>query len=58
MWNPALFHILLDHLEAIGMPLAGINRFVDRWHKLRSHERFFGARAPVGTNFPSRDPEE
>jgi transcription elongation factor Elf1 len=40
MRNPALFHVLLDHLEAIGTPLTGINRFVDRWHQLRSHAAF------------------
>jgi hypothetical protein len=40
MQNPALFHVLLDHLEAIGTPLADVNRFVDRWHELRSRDAF------------------
>jgi hypothetical protein len=40
MQNPALFHVLLDHLESIGTPLAGIDRFVDRWHQLRSRDAF------------------
>src|ERR1700754_2951090 len=40
MQNPALFHVLLDHLEAIGAPPADIERYVDRWHRLRSHEAF------------------
>jgi hypothetical protein len=40
MQNPALFHVLLDHLEAIGTPLIDIDRFVDRWHQLRSRDAF------------------
>jgi hypothetical protein len=40
MQNPALFHVLLDHLEAIGAPAHDVERFVDRWHRLRSHEAF------------------
>jgi hypothetical protein len=30
MRDPALFHILLDHLEVVGTPLVGINHFVGR----------------------------
>jgi hypothetical protein len=40
MQNPALFHVLLDHLESIGAPPPDIERYVDRWHRLRSHEAF------------------
>lgn len=40
MQSPALFHVLLDHLEANGTPPIDIQRFVDRWHRLRSHEAF------------------
>jgi hypothetical protein len=40
MQNPALFHVLLDRLEAISTPAPDIDRFVDRWHQLRSHEAF------------------
>ncbi len=40
MQNPALFHVLLDHLESIGTTPMDIQRFVDRWHNLRSHEAF------------------
>ncbi len=40
MQNPALFHVLLDHLESIDTPGADVERFVDRWHRLRSHEAF------------------
>ncbi len=38
MQNPALFHVLLDHLEAIGTSPHDVERFVDRWHRLKSHE--------------------
>ncbi len=38
MQNPPLFHVLLDHLEAINTPARDIERFVDRWHRLRPHE--------------------
>ncbi|HVE07396.1 MAG TPA: hypothetical protein VNE00_09105 [Paraburkholderia sp.] len=40
MQNAALFHVLLDHLESIGTPPPDVERFVDRWHRLRSHEAF------------------
>lgn len=40
MQNPPLFHVLLDHLEAIDTPPMEIQRFVDRWHRLRAHEAF------------------
>jgi hypothetical protein len=40
MQNPALFHVLLDYLESINAPPMQIERFVDRWHRLRSHESF------------------
>jgi hypothetical protein len=40
MQNPALFHVLLDHLEAIGASTHDVDRFVDRWHRLTSHEAF------------------
>jgi hypothetical protein len=39
MQNPPLFHALLDHLEAIDAPPMEIQRFVDRWHRLKPHER-------------------
>ncbi|GAB2886437.1 hypothetical protein GCM10027093_21900 [Paraburkholderia jirisanensis] len=40
MQNAALFHVLLDHLESIGTSPQDVERFVDRWHRLRSHEAF------------------
>lgn len=40
MQNPALFHVLLDHLESIEAPPMEIQRFVDRWHRLKPHEAF------------------
>jgi hypothetical protein len=40
MQNPALFHVLLDYLEANGTAAADIQLFVDRWHRLRPHEAF------------------
>lgn len=40
MQNPALFHVLLDHLESVNAPPMEIQRFVDRWHRLRPHESF------------------
>ncbi|ASW00168.1 hypothetical protein CJU94_19660 [Paraburkholderia aromaticivorans] len=40
MHNAPLFHVLLDHLDAIDAPPMEIQRFVDRWHRLRSHEAF------------------
>jgi len=40
MQNPALFHVLLDHLEAIDTPTPDVDRFVDRWHRLRSRDSF------------------
>ncbi|QBQ99855.1 hypothetical protein [Paraburkholderia pallida] len=40
MQNPALFHVLLDHLEANGTQPVDIQRFVDRWHRLRSYDAF------------------
>ena len=40
MQNPPLFHALLDHLEVIDAPPMEIQRFVDRWHRLKPHERF------------------
>ncbi|MFL9907623.1 hypothetical protein [Paraburkholderia sp. RL17-337-BIB-A] len=40
MQNAPLFHVLLDHLEAIGAPQMEVQRFVDRWHHLRPHEAF------------------
>jgi hypothetical protein len=40
MQNAPLFHVLLDHLEAIETPPMEIQRFVDRWHRQRPHEAF------------------
>lgn len=40
MQNPALIHVLLDYLEAIGASAHDVDRFVDRWHRLKSHEAF------------------
>ncbi|WP_106280094.1 hypothetical protein [Paraburkholderia sp. BL25I1N1] len=40
MQNGPLFHVLLDHLEAIDAPPMEIQRFVDRWHRLKPHEAF------------------
>lgn len=40
MQNAPLFHVLLDHLEAIDAPPMEIQRFVDRWHRLRPREAF------------------
>ncbi|RZF24488.1 hypothetical protein EVC45_38400 [Paraburkholderia sp. UYCP14C] len=40
MKNPALFHVLLDHLESVGAPPREVQRFVERWHRLRPHESF------------------
>jgi hypothetical protein len=40
MQNAALFHVLLDHLESIGSTPLDLERFVDRWHRLRSHDAF------------------
>ncbi|SAL03578.1 hypothetical protein AWB78_06631 [Caballeronia calidae] len=40
MQNPALFHVLMDYLEGAGASPMEIERFVDRWHRLRSHEAF------------------
>ena len=40
MQNPALFHVLMDYLEATGAAPMDIERFVDRWHRLRSHDAF------------------
>jgi hypothetical protein len=40
MQNPALFHVLLDYLESINSPPMEMQRFVERWHRLRSHESF------------------
>lgn len=37
MQNPPLFHVLLDHLEAIDAPATEIQRFVDRWSKVGPH---------------------
>ena len=37
MQNPPLFHVLLDHLEAIDTSPADIQRFVDRWGRQGSH---------------------
>jgi hypothetical protein len=38
--NPALFHVLLDYLEANETAPAEVQRFVDRWHRQRSHEAY------------------
>jgi len=38
MQNPALFHVLLDYLEENDTPAIEVQRFVDRWHRLRPHE--------------------
>jgi len=35
--NPPLFHVLLDHLEAIDTSPSDIQRFVDRWSRLGLH---------------------
>jgi hypothetical protein len=40
MQNPALFHVLMDHLDATGATRMDIERFLDRWHRLRPHEAF------------------
>jgi hypothetical protein len=40
MQNPALFHVLMDYLDATGAAPMDIERFLDRWHRLRSHEAF------------------
>jgi hypothetical protein len=40
MQNAALFHVLLDHLEAVGAPPIDIEHFVDRWHDLKSRDAF------------------
>jgi hypothetical protein len=40
MQNPALFHVLLDQFDALGTPPQEVERYVDRWHRLRSHEAF------------------
>ena len=40
MQNPPLFHVLLDYLEATDTPPMDVQRFVDRWHRLRPHEPF------------------
>jgi hypothetical protein len=40
MHNAPLFHVLLDRLEAIDAPPMEIQRFVDRWHRLRPNEAF------------------
>ena len=37
MQNPPLFHVLLDHLEAIDTSPSDIQRFVDRWGRLGPH---------------------
>jgi hypothetical protein len=38
MQNPALFHVLLDHLEAQGASPVDVQRFVDRWQRVRPRE--------------------
>ncbi|MEZ0605806.1 hypothetical protein ACAX43_27135 [Paraburkholderia sp. IW21] len=40
MQNPPLFHVLLDHLEATDTRPMDVQRFVDRWHRLKTHEAF------------------
>ena len=40
MQNPALFHVLLDYLEENDTPPIEVQRFVDRWHRLRPQEAF------------------
>ncbi|SAL74890.1 hypothetical protein AWB67_04669 [Caballeronia terrestris] len=40
MQNPALFHVLMDYLEATDAAPMDIERFIDRWHRLRSREAF------------------
>ena len=40
MQSPALFHSLLDYLEAHDTLPIDVQRFVDRWHRLRSHDAF------------------
>lgn len=40
MQNPALFHVLMDHLDATGANRMDVERFLDRWHRLRPHEAF------------------
>jgi hypothetical protein len=40
MQSPALFHVLLDRLEANGTQPVDIQRFVDRWHRLRWYDAF------------------
>ncbi|CAG9262655.1 conserved hypothetical protein [Paraburkholderia caribensis] len=40
MQNAPLFHVLLDHLESINAPLLEVQRYIERWHRLRPHESF------------------
>lgn len=40
MQSPALFHALLDYLEAHDTLPTDVQRYVDRWHRLRPHEAF------------------
>lgn len=40
MQSPALFHALLDYLEAHDTLPIDVQRYVDRWHRLRPHEAF------------------
>ncbi len=40
MQNPALFHVLMDHLDATGATRMDVERFLERWHRLRPHEAF------------------
>ena len=40
MQSPALFHVLLDHLEANGTEPIDLQRFVNRWHRLDRTTRF------------------
>lgn len=38
MQKAALFHVVLDYLEANDTPSGDIERFVDRWHRLRPQD--------------------
>ncbi|HXZ08215.1 MAG TPA: hypothetical protein VEI25_09175 [Paraburkholderia sp.] len=38
MQKAALFHVVLDYLEANDTPSADVERFVDRWHRLRPQD--------------------
>lgn len=40
MQNPALFHVVLDYLEENYTPPIEIERFINRWRRLRAQEAF------------------